>query len=200
MEIFQATAKRRAVKKYDMEYKISDEDFKNLIAQATQSPSSFNIQHWRFVDVVDKDARAQICAAAWDQAQVTEASKLLVLCADVKAWEKEPSRYWNNAPAAVSDMMVPMIQSFYEGREWIQRDEAMRSVGIISESLMLNAVAMGLDTCPMIGFDQDAVSKIINLPEDHVIGMIIALGKRREEPFPHGGRLPFDTVVVKNKF
>lgn len=200
MELSDAIAKRRAVKKYDTAHKISEEDFQTLITQATQSPSSFNIQHWRFVDVVDTEARAQIRAAAWDQAQVTEASKLLLLCADVKAWDKNPARYWANAPQEVSDMMVPMTKDFYEGREWIQRDEAMRSVGIISESLMLNAVAMGLDTCPMIGFDQDAVSKIINLPDDHIIGMMVALGKRREEPFPHGGRLPFEDIVVKNKF
>lgn len=200
MELTQAIERRRAVKKYDTEYEISEADFRALVELATQSPSSFNIQHWRFVDVTDKEARQKIRAAAWDQAQVTEASKLLVLCADVKAWEKNPERYWNNAPQAVSEMMVPMIKSFYEGREWIQRDEALRSVGIISESLMLNASAMGLDTCPMIGFDQEAVGEIINLPEDHIIGMIIALGKRREEPFQHGGRLNFETVVVNNKF
>lgn len=200
MELSQAIERRRAVKKYDTEFQILEADFKELIKQATQSPSSFNIQHWRFVDVTDKEARLKIRAAAWDQAQVTEASKLLVLCADVKAWEKNPERYWSNAPQAVSEMMVPMIKGFYEGREWIQRDEALRSVGIISESLMLNATAMGLDTCPMIGFDQEAVGEIINLPEDHIIGMIIALGKRREEPFKHGGRLSFETVVVNNKF
>ncbi len=179
---------------------LTKEEEAKLLEATIQAPTSFNIQHWRFVDVTDKEARQKISAAAWDQAQVTEASKLLVLCADVKAWEKNPERYWNNAPQPVSEMMVPMIKSFYEGREWIQRDEALRSVGIISESLMLNASAMGLDTCPMIGFDQEAVGEIVNLPEDHIIGMIIALGKRREEPFQHGGRLDFETVVVNNKF
>jgi nitroreductase len=200
MNIKEITKHRRAVKKYDINYQISDADFNELMEQAMQAPSSFNIQHWRFVDVQDKEARQQIREAAWDQAQVTEASRLLVLCADVKAWEKEPAQYWNNAPQAVSDMMVPMIKDFYDGREWIQHDEALRSVGIAAEALMMNATAMGFDTCPMIGFDQDVVGKIINLPDDHIIGMMITVGKRGEEPFPHGGRLPLDKTVMIDKF
>ncbi len=63
--------------------------------------------------------------------------------------------------------MVPMIKDFYDGREWIQRDEALRSVGIIAESFDVDRGTMALDTCPMIGFDQDEVGKIINLPDDH---------------------------------
>ncbi len=200
MDLRDAVKRRRAVKKYDTEYQISDSDFKTLMEQSMQAPSSFNIQHWRFVDVQDKDARQKIRDAAWDQAQVTEASKLLLLCADVKAWEKDTAQYWSNAPKEVADMMVPMTKDFYEGREWIQRDEALRSVGIVAESLMLNAAAMALDTCPMIGFDQDAVAKIINLPDDHIIGMMIVVGKRREEPFEHGGRLSLEKTVLTNKF
>jgi len=200
MQLSEAIKNRRAVKKYDTEYEVSDEDFSALIEQSLQAPSSFNIQHWRFVDVTDKDARAKIRAAAWDQAQVTEASKIIVLCADVKAWDKDPAQYWKQAPQEVSDIMVPMLREFYYGREWIQRDEAMRSVGIIAESFMLGASAMGLDTCPMIGFDQDVVGDIINLPDDHVIGMMIALGKRSEEPFPHGVRISMEQAVINNKF
>jgi nitroreductase len=200
MELKQVIGNRRAIKKFDTEYQISDSDFKNLLTDSLKAPSSFNIQHWRFVDVVDKDSRQKIRQAAWDQAQVTDASKLIVLCADIKAWEKDPEQYWAQAPKQVQDTIVPMIKNFYEGREWIQRDEALRSVGIIAESFMLNATAMGLDTCPMIGFDQDTVGEIINLPKDHLIGMMISLGKRSEEPAPDGVRIGTDKALILNKF
>lgn len=200
MTLQQAITNRRAVKKYDTEYQIPEADFNKLMEQSLQAPSSFNIQHWRFVDVVAPEARQKIREAAWDQAQVTEASKILILCADVKAWEKDPAQYWMQAPEQVRETMVPMIKDFYDGREWIQRDEALRSVGIIAESFMLGAADMGLDTCPMIGFDQDVVGEVINLPEDHIIGMMIALGKRCEEPFPHGVRISMDKAVITNKF
>jgi len=200
MELQDVIKNRRAIKKFDIEFEISENDFQALVEKSLEAPSSFNLQHWRFVDISDQAARQQVRDAAWDQAQVTEASKLILLCADVKAWEKDPGQYWNEAPSEVKEVMVPMIKDFYVGREWIQRDEALRSVGLIGESFMLNAVEMGFDTCPMIGFDQDTVSKIVNLPDDHIIGMMITLGKRREEPFPHGGRISYEKAVIKNKF
>lgn len=200
MNIAQAMAARRAIKQFDPSKKVSDEHFKEIMTVATQSPSSFNIQHWRFVNVTDGQSRRKIRDAAWDQAQVTDASHLLVLCADVKAWQKNPERYWTDAPDEVSDMIVPKIKDFYDGRDWIQRDEAFRSVGLIAETLMLAAAEKGYDTCPMIGFDQEEVGKIISLPDDHVIGMMIALGVRAKDPFNEPGRLTLDDVVFENKF
>ena len=200
MKVSQALDARRAVKHFDPDHKMSEAEFKQMMESVLKSPTSFNIQHWRFVRVVDTDKRAQIRAAAWDQAQVTDASELLVLCGDIQAWNKEPERYWSHAPQETQDILVPMIGKFYEGREWIQRDEVMRSVGIAAQSLMLLAKEMGYDTCPMIGFDQEVVSKIINLPDDHAIGMILAIGKQEKQPHARGAQIAYDEAVVTDKF
>ncbi len=69
------------------------------------------------------------------------------------------------------------MQPFYEGQDRLQRDEAMRSCGIAGQTIMLAAKDMGYDSCPMIGFDIEAVGKLIRLPEDHVIGFMITVGK-----------------------
>ena len=191
---------RRAIKQFDPDFKIDEFEFQNLIETAKQTPSSFNIQHWRFVVVKDKDARQKIRDAAWDQSQVTDASHLVVLCGDIKAWEKNPEQYWTGAPDPVQEMIVPKIKNFYEGRNWIQRDEALRSVGLIASTFMLTAIERGFDTCPMIGFDQDAVAEIINLPDDHLIGMLLPVGKRAQEPFSEPGRLAYEHFVIEDKF
>lgn len=191
---------RRAVKHYDATYKMPDEDVKKIFKIAQQSPSSFNIQHWRFVNVKDPKVREQIKQAAWGQAQVTDASMLLVVCADVKAWAKQPSRYWKDAPQMVQDTLVPMINPFYAGKEQLQRDEAMRSVGLVAQTIMIGAKAMGYDTCPMIGFDHEAVAKIINLPQDHAIGMLLVIGKGTKPAHPKGGYLPLSEIVFENRF
>ena len=68
---------------------------------------------------------------------------------------------------------------FHDGREWLQRDEAQRSIGMAMQTLMLVAQDMGYQTCPMIGFDSEAVAKLINLPEDHVMGPMVAAGYQR---------------------
>ncbi len=200
MKISEAVAARRAVKHYDPDHVMPEDDFKALMDLAMQSPTSFNIQNWRFVNVTDKAKRVELRKAAWDQAQVTDASVVLVMCADVKSWEKDPARYWRNAPQEVGELMVSMIGPFYEGREWIQRDEGMRSVGMAAQTLMLSAKEMGYDSCPMIGFDQDAVAEIINLPDDHAIGMMLVIGKQSKAPNPRGGSIEYSEAVIENSF
>ncbi len=200
METAKAIHERRAIKHYEPDFKIPAAHEKQLLELIRQSPTSFNLQNWRFVNVKDKDLRAKIREAAWGQAQVTEASMLLIICADVKAWDKNPERYWKDAPKEAQDILVPMIRPFYEGREWQQRDEAMRSIGIAAQTLMLAAKDMGYDTCPMIGFDPDAVAKLIKLPKDHVIGMIITLGKAAKGAWPKPGFIPDDEVFFKDTF
>ena len=97
-------------------------------------------------------------------------------------------------------MMVPMLSQFYDGREQIQRDECMRSAGLAAQTLMLAATAMGYGTSPMIGFDEEAAARIINLPADHVICMMLAIGKGIKEAFGRGGQLSLDEVVVGDSF
>lgn len=200
MDTFDAIYHRRAVKHYDADHVMPEEDLHTLLEAAIQSPTSFNIQHWRFVVVRDKDLRRQIRAAGNDQAQITDASILIVMTADVLAWKKDPARYWRDAPPDVAKVLVDWMGPFHEGREWIQRDEAMRSLGIAAQTIMLAAKAMGYDSCPMIGFDQGQVAKLINLPKDHVIGLLIAVGKGTKPAWPKPGQLPLEQVVVWDRF
>lgn len=65
---------------------------------AVLSPTSFNMQNWRFVLVKDPEIQMNICSASWDQAQVTDSSLLLVLCVDLKSWKKNPVQYWKGDP------------------------------------------------------------------------------------------------------
>ncbi len=200
MDTFEAIAARRAVKHYDPTHRLSEDEIAQLMQAAVLSPTSFNMQNWRFVLVRDPQVRRRIRAAASDQAQVTDASLLLVLTADLKAWAREPARYWTEAPAAVSEVLVNWMGPFYDGKDQLQRDEAMRSCGLAGQTIMLAAKAMGYDSCPMIGFDPEQVAEIINLPPDHVIGFLVVVGKGIEPAWPRGGQLPLDAVVVTDRF
>jgi len=174
--------------------------FDQLMSLAILSPTAFNIQHWRFVVVTDPVLRQQMRAVSWNQAQVEEASLLLVLTADLQAWTKEPERYWKNAAQAVSDILVPAIGNFYSGNAQMQRDEVMRSCGMAAMTIMLAAKEMGYDTCPMDGFDFDAVGKLLNLPADHTPVMFVTVGKALKPASPRSGQLPLNEVVIQNKF
>ncbi|MBU3666616.1 MAG: nitroreductase family protein [Chthoniobacterales bacterium] len=200
MNTIEAIRARRAIKHYDPNHKMPADEERQLLELAMLSPTAFNIQNWRFVVVRDMEIRKKIRAVAWDQAQVTDASVLVVLCANIKAWEQQPQQYWRNAPKPVQDFLVPAIEQYYNGRPGVQRDEAMRSCGLAGQTIMLAAKAMGYDTCPMDGFDFDAVGKIINLPPDHVISFMIAIGKKTQDSWPRPGQLSYAQVVVENAF
>ena len=200
MDVKTAITARRSVKQFDPQHTMSRTDIDELLALAMHSPTAFNIQNWRFVVADEPALRQQLRAAAGDQAQVTDSSLLIVLCADLQSWSKEPTRYWRYAPAGVQDFVVPAIDNYYRHRHQVQRDEAMRSCGIAAQTLMLAAKSMGYDSCPMDGFDFDAVARLIGLPNDHVVAMFVAIGKATAAPWPRPGQLPMHEVVMTNHF
>lgn len=103
---------RRAIKAFDPGHRMPEAEIKKLMSLAMLAPTAYNIQNWRFVVVQDPELRKQIRAASWDQAQVTDASILVILTADLKSWEKQPERYWKDAPKPVCDYLVPAIDQY----------------------------------------------------------------------------------------
>lgn len=65
------------------------------------------------------------------------------------------------------------------------------------QTMMLAAQGLGYQSCPMI---IEAVAKLINLPDDHVMGAMVAIGKGAQDAWPKPGQLPLDEVVVENAF
>lgn len=200
MNTIEAIYNRRAVKHFDAEHGLTKEEETKLLEATIQAPTSFNIQHWRFVILRDEELRKKIREFGNDQAQVTDASLLVLFTADVKAWNNEPERYWKNAPKEVADLLVNWMRPFHAEKEWLQRDEAQRSIGIAMQTLMLAAQDLGYESCPMIGFDHEKVAELVHLPAFHVIGPMVAIGKGIEKPWPKPGQLPLEELVVENSF
>ena len=200
MDTLEAIYARRSVKHFDPEHRLSEAEKTTLLEAAIQAPTSFNIQHWRFVLIEDPALRGTIRELGNDQAQITDASLLIVMTADIKAWQKQPERYWQNAPQEINELLTGWMGPFHEGRDQLQRDEAMRSIGMGMQTIMLAAKAMGYDSCPMIGYDFDEVAKLIKLPSDHCIGPMVAIGRGTKPAWPKPGQLPLSEVVITNSF
>ena len=200
MELIDAIQSRRSHKVFDESHKLTPSEIDKLMKLAILSPTAFNIQHWRFVIITDQKLRQQIRKVSWDQSQVTDASLLIVLTGDLMAWNKNPKRYWKNAPEKVQDYLIPAIFDYYHGKPQVQRDEVMRSCGMAAMNLMLAAKDLGYDSCPMDGFDFDQVSKLLELPEDHIPAMFVAIGKSMQEPWPRPGQLTLEEIVKYNHF
>jgi nitroreductase len=200
MNITSAIENRRSIKHYDPEHVMPEKDLAELIRLTKLAPSSFNMQNYRLVVVRDPELRKEIRAAAWDQAQVTDASVLFIMCADLNAHDADPAKYWSHAPQQVQDILGPMIKPFYEGKDQLIRDEGIRSTGLAGMTLMLAAREFGYESCPMVGFDPVKVAELINLPEGTIISFMISVGKEAQPAWDRGDRLSDEEVVIHDKF
>ena len=198
MDVSEAIETRRSVKHYDPDHIMPEADLAELIRLTKLAPSSFNMQNYRILVIRDPEVRQQIRSVAWDQPQVTDASVLFIMCADLSAHQADPADYWSHAPDEVQNILGPMIKPFYEGNDTLIRDEAMRSAALAGMTLMLAAKDMGYDSCPMIGFDAAKVAELINLPENYTIGFMIPVGKQSQPGWER--RLSDEKVVTYDKF
>jgi nitroreductase len=199
MNALKAIQERRSIKHFDPSHTMDESEIQTLMEHTLLSPTSFNMQNWRFILVTDSERKERIKNAAWGQSQIADASLTIVLCADLHAHE-QAERYWAKAPKNAQEMIIPMIHQFYEDKPQLQHDEAVRSIGIAGQTIMLAAKAMDYDSCPMIGFDPQKVAEIIQLPENHIIGMIIPVGKALKPAGPRSGPMPMNEICFKEHF
>lgn len=200
MNTIEAIESRRSIKHYDPEHVMPEADLAELIRVTKLTPSSFNMQNYRLLVIRDKALRQQLRAAAWDQAQVTDASVLFIMCADIDAHNADPTLYLGHTPQEVQDLLGPMIKQFYAGKDQLIRDEAIRSSSLAGMTLMLAAKSMGYDSCPMVGFDPVKVAELVNLPEDVIISFMLPVGKLTKPAWDRGPRLADDKVVIYDRF
>jgi len=200
MNTIEAIQKRRSIRHYDPTHKITEEELEELIKLAMLSATSYNIQHWKFLVIDDPKLRAQLRSLSFGQSQITDASALVIVCTDIKAWEKDMPRKWENVNDEIRNFMVSRSKEFYLGKEQLQRDEAIRSASFATQTLLLAAISKGFDTGIMIGFEPDKVGELINLPQDFIISNFVVIGKGIEKELPRGGQLPVNEVLIKNKF
>ena len=194
MQLQDAIRQRRSTKSYDPDRAVDDATLRELFELVLRTPSSFNLQHWRFVVVRDAERRQELMAASWGQPHVGQAPVDVIVCAKLAA--HEDARAGNShAPEEVLAKLLPMIDGIYANNPQLQRDEAVRSGALAAMTLMLVAESMGMRTCPMIGFDPKKVSAIVGLDEGTFPVMLVTLGYPGEGGIFPTSRFPMADVV-----
>ncbi len=195
---------RTSANNFDATRSITDAQIRKLVSHATQAPSSFNIQHWRFLAINDKAAQARLRAVAFNQPKVADAGVTFVILGDLKGYEKLAEAY---APLvqkgvmtqAAVDGVIAKANAMYHGNPQIQRDEAIRSGSLAAMALMLAATEMGLVSAPMIGFDPAGVKKECGISDQYVPVMLLAVGYAAPGNWPRKPRFAVDQVLGINK-
>ena len=125
MDTFEAISSRRAIKKFDSNYKMTSEQVDSLMKLTILSPTSYNQQNWRFVISTDQDVKEKISIAARGQAQPKDGSLVVVLCGNMDAWKTEPLRYWKNHHSEKQETVKAALERKYDGNPQNLRDEAV---------------------------------------------------------------------------
>ncbi len=212
-EIIKAHTFRRAIKEFEPEQKITNEDFEFILEVGRRSPSSFGWEPWKFVVVQNKELREKLSEPAWGaQKQLASASHFVVLLArkgeEMRAgsdYLKYKSQEIDKLPAEVEEMKLGFFKNFMENEFDLTDDRKIfdwscRQVYLPFANMMTAAAQIGIDSCPIEGFDRAKVEAILaneGIVDTNKLGVaaMVAFGYRKEDsPFPQS-RFPMEEVV-----
>ncbi|GGF71680.1 putative NAD(P)H nitroreductase MhqN [Paenibacillus albidus] len=192
---------RRSAMNFVEGIKIPQAELEEMFSYARLAPSAFNLQHTHYKVVADENLKEEIRKAAYGQYKIHTASAVILVLGDKQAYLQAPEIYSGlKLLGAMSeeefDKTIESINSSYIDNDAFQRDEAIRNASLSAMQFMLIAKDKGWDTCPMIGFDAEAVSRTLNLPEHMVPVMMITIGKDNQRKIrPRGYRKPVNEFV-----
>lgn len=200
MDFQTLTEQRHSIRRYQPGLTLGDDTLRQIFSLVQRSPSSFNLQHWRFVVVRDQVRKQQLRGLSYGQQQVEDCAAAVLVCGRLDAFE-DAAQLYADAPPAMRDKFVPMIGGVYRNQPALQREEAIRSGSLAAMSLMYAAKHCGWDSGPMIGFDAAKVSALLDLPPNIIPVMLVTLGKALDgDPPPRLYRRPLAEIVQLESF
>jgi nitroreductase len=176
---------RIATKKFDASRKIDPARWQALEEALVLAPSSYGLQPWKFFVVENPALRAKLKAASWDQTQIVDADKLVVFAvkkdfgaADVERFVERISEVRRLPKEVLEGYKKMMLASASLPPErvaaWL-----IRQVYIALGVFLTSAAALGVDACPMEGFDKDKYDEILGLPAKGWNAVVVATAGHR---------------------
>jgi nitroreductase len=195
---------RRSVRKYDSTYKISQEEINDMLKEATQAPSSSNLQPWRFIVIQDQEVKKELRAVANNQEQVETASAVIAVLGDKEMYKNVEKVYRSAYDAGFMDetnmnrLIEGTNKTYPFASEEVLKNIASFDAGLVSMQLMLIAKNRGYDTVPMGGFDKEKFVKMFNIEDRLFPIVLISVGKAAAPAF-NSTRLPLEDVLIDYK-
>ncbi|MDF2571235.1 MAG: mhqN [Sporomusa sp.] len=193
---------RRSVNFFDPRKPLDDQTLKEIINLAVFAPSCFNAQPWQIIAVKSKEKREEIYNTACKQPKVVEAPVLLAVIGDKYGYKRD-NPIWNEkirlgyaTPEGVEGSVGYADTVLF--RENDQRVAfAASNSALLAMSIMYAAKYYGVDSHPMIGFDEPKLREVFRLPENKLITMLICLGyfDQSKSLYPRETRYTYDQIV-----
>lgn len=219
-QILDAFAFRHATKVFDADRKIEEDDFTTILEAARLSPSSFGFEPWQFLVIQSPDKRALFKDFAWGAngaangtaGQLGTASHFGLFLAHTDATMVNNSDYLQSFMKEVKQLpedVIPMFNQFYKkfqdhdfgiaGTRQIT-DWSARQAYIALANMMTSAALLGIDSCPIEGFEKDKTSAVLEQhfgidPAVYQPAVMVAFGYRADEPAYAKTRRDMDKAV-----
>lgn len=194
---------RRSIRKYDPNVKISKEEMKKILEDATRAPSSMNMQPWRFIVVETIEAKEKLRPVLYGNIQQLETSAAMIcIFTDLKKFDHaekifDKAIHQGLMPFEVKEKQLRNIANMIPtlSEEGIEKGGLIDS-GLVAMQLMHVARTYGYDTCPIGGFKHDQIANALSLdPKRYKPVLILSIGKAAEEGYP-SVRLDVEEVTI----
>ena len=194
---------RHACKAFDEGKTISDEHMHYILEAGQKSPSSFGMEGWKFLVITNAKLKAKLRPHCWDQVQITSSSHLVIILAaidnvKVESGEVEKRFSRREMPQESLDFYMGIYGQHLE--KTLSSDENIyhwtsKQSYIALANMMTAAAYIGVDSCPIEGFEKEKVEDILELDTTKwQVSVVLPFGYRINEQSTQL-RLPFDDVV-----
>jgi nitroreductase len=163
---------RYATKKFDPAKKIDASTWAVLEETLILTPTSYGMQPVKFLVLNDPALRAQLVPVSWGQTQPADCSHFVVMAARAQNTEADVTHFIARM-AEVRGMAAEALDGFknvllgdvvHGPRGNVALEWATRQAYIALGNFMTSAALLGVDTCPMEGFEPAKYDEILGLP------------------------------------
>jgi nitroreductase len=209
-EILKAYQFRYACRAFDTNKKISDEDFHFILETGRLSPSSVGLEPWKFVVIQDAALREKLKPVTGGaQGQLPTASHFVVILArqdlrhdsaHVIKMLKDIHHMPEEVVQHLSGHYKSFIETELEDNDRLIFEWASKQTYIALGNMMTAAAQIGIDSCPIEGFDKKQVTSILQnesiiSANDFGVAYMVAFGYRQEDPKRPKARQNLDEIV-----
>ncbi len=194
---------RHACKVFDESKVIPDEQMRYIVEAGRKSPSSFGMEAWKFLVITNKELKAALRPHCWNQVQITSCSHLVVVLAGIEGVKPQSgipkARFMRREmPQDKLDFYLDLYAKHLS--ETLSSDANIyawtaRQTYIAAANMMTAAAYIGIDSCPIEGFDKSKVEELLELDtSQYQLALLVPFGYR-VNPQSSQIRLPFEEVV-----
>lgn len=212
-EIIKAYQFRHACKEFDSSRKIAEDDFQFILETGRLSPSSYGLEPWRFIIVQDPDLREKLLPFTGGAIkQLPTSSHFVIILSRTKQGMeaegehiqymlREIKKFPEDALEGFTAHLKEMFENKFSDNPALFHEWTSRQSYIALGNMMTAAAMIGIDSCPIEGFDRSKVDQLLKDEglienDEFSTSCMVAFGYRKEDPKRPKTRQKMDDIVV----